>query len=110
MLAGCEEHNKLLHLPFTNLKGSEKAECSRTQTEPPPSLVLLFQSWCKQPCCRELVPVSGQDRAHRLHSGAARRLSPPAARDTHLRKRKAQFADNGFYNLMIAASVGSRRE
>lgn len=37
--------------------------------------VLLFQSWCKQPCWCELVPVSGQDRAHRLHSDAAPSLS-----------------------------------
>lgn len=31
-------------------------------------------------------------------------LPPP--RDTHLRARKAHFADNGFYNLMIPPSVG----
>lgn len=50
----------------------ENTEKSRTQN----SLPLSTQSWCKQPCCRELVPVSGQDRAHRRHSGTAHRLLP----------------------------------
>lgn len=95
-------------------KGSEKkkkTECSRAQNSLPPSLpILFFQSWCKQPCCLELVPVSGQDRAHRLHSGTAPRLSPPVACDTHLLTAKPQLADNGFYNLMIPPSDGWSRE
>lgn len=59
-------------------KGSENTEYSRTPNVLPPfQPSLLFQSWCKQPCCRELVPVSGQDRAHRLRSGTVPRLSSP---------------------------------
>lgn len=79
-----EENNySLPHLPFTSMeelrsfssKGSEKIEWSRTQNSLPP---LSSRGASKQPCCRELVPVWGQDRAHRLHSGAAPRFSPPS--------------------------------
>lgn len=53
----------------------KKPEYSRAQNELPPSQ-FSSQSWCKQPCCLELVPVSGQDRAHRLQLLASLPLSP----------------------------------
>lgn len=67
---------------------------------------LLFQSWCKQPCCRELVPVSGQDRAHRLRSAdcTAPRLLPPTTPTRTYNSEKENTphtVDDGFYNLTI---------
>lgn len=60
----------------------QRPRLGKSRVEPRPGRtsslsVLLFQSWCKQPCWCELVPVSGQDRAHRPHSDAAPRLCPP---------------------------------
>lgn len=96
-------------------KDRAKSNNRTSLTSLPPSLPepfsssLLFQSWCKQPCCCALVPVSGQDRAHRLRSAdrtAPRLLPPPprVVRDAHLtvrEKKTPRTVDNGYYNLMV---------
>lgn len=83
-----------LHLPLTNLDESRSPETGRKKPSGAEQRANHFppQSWCKQPCCRELVPVSGLDRAHRLHSGAAPRLSlslSPCRPDTNPPKTKS---------------------
>lgn len=62
----CEELRSRLRKKPSGADGSRSASLS----------VPFGESWCKRPCWCELVPVSGRDRAHSLHSDAAPRLCP----------------------------------
>lgn len=90
----------VVHLPLTNLRnGSQQSGLGGNRVEPNAAEPLLSSPLSvegKQPCCREPVPVSEQDRAHSLHSGAAPRLSQKCTSET-----KRLSANNGFYNLVI---------